>query len=313
MNIVEKKNQIQDLLNDVFNEYNRMNETKIQSKCETDLEMKTMISNIRSLEASNLEKDVRIKTYEKTINDYDKMINDMNMKLEVKEECDKESNRHDMLRILAKDITEKDREIKRLTSLVEFYKKEKIKDKSKKLDTLMDNVTSKALADPEPVSTETGEVNPNFIYDRGEEEKDKEPEPSPGGSIDGEKDVGYGDDLRLELAINNSKADSDKKGKVDDDPVPEDKEPEPEPESVDDDPEPEDKEPEPEPEDKEPEPEPEDKEPKTLMKMKAKGILYFVYKEDNPQDMYEYNEEKRADKIVGKRTKIDGKFKIELF
>ena len=65
----------------------------------------------------------------------------------------------------------------------------------------------------------------------------------------------------------------------------------------------------------EPEPVPEDKEPepKTLLKMKAKGILYFVYKEDNPQDMYEYNEEKRVDKIVGKRTKIDGKFKIELF
>ena len=54
-------------------------------------------------------------------------------------------------------------------------------------------------------------------------------------------------------------------------------------------------------------------EPKTLLKVKSKGILYFVYKEDNPQDMYEYNEEKRVDKIVGKRTKIDGKFKIELF
>jgi hypothetical protein len=47
--------------------------------------------------------------------------------------------------------------------------------------------------------------------------------------------------------------------------------------------------------------------------MKAKGIQYFVYKGDNPQDMYEYNEEKRADKIVGKRTKIDGKYKNELF
>ena len=55
------------------------------------------------------------------------------------------------------------------------------------------------------------------------------------------------------------------------------------------------------------------KEPKILMKMKAKGIQYFVYKGDNPQDMYEYNEEKRADKIVGKRTKIDGKYKNELF
>jgi hypothetical protein len=325
MNIVEKKNQIQDLLNDVFNEYNRMNETKIQSKCETDLEMRTMISNIRSLETSNLEKDVRIKTCEKTINDYDKMINDMNMKLEVKEECDKETNRHDMLRILAKDITEKDREIERLTSLVEFYKKEKIKEKSKKLDTLMDNVTSKALEEKgpepepqpevepedkepedkepvlEPVSPETGEVNPNFIYDKEDKEKDKEKESSLDGKMDitdegkdtSDGDDGDdGDDLRLELAINNSKAGLTKEPEPVLEPVPND---------------------DPVPEDEEPEPEPEPPVPKTLMKMKAKGIQYFVYKGDNPQDMYEYNEEKRADKIVGKRTRIDGKYKSELF
>jgi Mn-dependent DtxR family transcriptional regulator len=325
MNIVEKKNQIQDLLNDVFNEYNRMNETKIQSKCETDLEMRTMISNIRSLETSNLEKDVRIKNLEKTINDYDKMINDMNMKLEVKEECDKETNRHDMLRILAKDITEKDREIERLTSLVEFYKKEKIKEKSKKLDTLMDNVTSKALEEKgpepepqpevepedkepedkepvlEPVSPETGEVNPNFIYDKEDKEKDKEKESSLDGKMDitdegkdtSDGDDGDdGDDLRLELAINNSKAGLTKEPEPVLEPVPND---------------------DPVPEDEEPEPEPEPPVPKTLMKMKAKGIQYFVYKGDNPQDMYEYNEEKRADKIVGKRTRIDGKYKSELF
>jgi hypothetical protein len=53
-------------------------------------------------------------------------------------------------------------------------------------------------------------------------------------------------------------------------------------------------------------------EPKTLLKVTSKGIKYFVYKGDNPQDMYEYNE-KRFDKIVGKRTKIDGKYNIELF
>ena len=86
MNICEKKNQIQDLLNDVFTEYNRMNESKIQSKCETDLEMRTMISNIRSLETSSLEKDNRIKSLEKTVYDYEKIIEDLNSKLELKEE-----------------------------------------------------------------------------------------------------------------------------------------------------------------------------------------------------------------------------------
>ena len=312
MNICEKKNQIHDLLNDVFSEYNRMNETKIQSKCETDLEMRTMISNIRSLEASNLEKDVRIKNLEKTINDYDKMINDLNMKLEIKEECDKESNRHDMLRIQAKEITEKDREILRLNRLLDFHKKEKEKEKSKKLDTLMNVVTSKKkdnlilneaiepvnepVNEPiEPVNEETGEVNPNLIYDKEE----KEPEPSPGGSIhspdikvslpEDKAEPEDGDNLRLELAIINSKAEViSKKTLVSELEVKEVKV-------------------------KEVTEVTEVKEPKILMKMKAKGIQYFVYKGDNPQDMYEYNEEKRADKIVGKRTKIDGKYKNELF
>ena len=62
MDICEKKNQIQDLVNDIFNEYNRMNETKIQSKCEANLEMRVMISTIRSLEESNVEKDNEIRS-----------------------------------------------------------------------------------------------------------------------------------------------------------------------------------------------------------------------------------------------------------
>ena len=40
MNICEKKNQIQDLLNDIFNEYNRINETKIQSEVEKGFRIK---------------------------------------------------------------------------------------------------------------------------------------------------------------------------------------------------------------------------------------------------------------------------------
>ena len=49
-NLCEKKNQIQDLLQDIFNEYDRMNESKIQNNCEKDLEMRTMIDTIRTLE-----------------------------------------------------------------------------------------------------------------------------------------------------------------------------------------------------------------------------------------------------------------------
>ena len=170
MDICDKKNQIQDLLNEIYSEYNRINETKIQSKCETDLEMRTMISNIRSLESSSVEKDNRIKCLEKTVCDYEKIIEDLNSKLELKEECDRENNRHDMLRTLSKDISEKDREIERLNGLLEFHKKNK-ETKKQKIDNIIEDVKNKeeskiTLSEVvESVNKETGEVNPNFVYE----------------------------------------------------------------------------------------------------------------------------------------------------
>ena len=276
MDICDKKNKIQDLLNEIFSEYNRMNETKIQSKCETDLEMRTMSSNIRSLESSSLEKDNRIKHLEKTIVDYEKIIEDLNSKLELKEECDRENNRHDMLRTLSKDISEKDREIKRLNDLLEFHKKEKSKskedNKKQKIDNIIEDVKNKeeskiTLSEVvEPVNKETGEVNPNFIY--GDIKEAPEPEPSPGGSIHSSDNETI---PHLEPEPSNPPS-----------PVEDNVEPK--------------------------------KEPKTLMKVKKDKKQYFVYKEDDPeQDVFEYNEDKLTDKIVGKRTRVNGKWSWKLY
>ena len=287
MNICEKKNQIQDLLNDIYSEYNRMNETKIQNKCETDLEMRTMIDNIRSLETSDLEKDSRIKSLEKTIFDYEKIIEELNEKLELKEEYDRENNRHDMLRTLSKDISEKDREIDRLNGLLNFHKREK--EKSKNITNLMENIPKKD--------------NNNIILN----ELSLECEPSPGSSIHSNDEVLHLEPessnpptLSLEIIKNNSEEinvttetnettdnnetteknemnNSTEKNEIDN--------------LVD-----------------------EEKISKTLMRVKYKGQYYFVYKEDDPdQDVYEYNEEKQADKIIGKRTRINGKWSWKLF
>jgi hypothetical protein len=353
MDICEKKHQIQEFLNDIYTEYNRMNESKIQSKCESDLEMRTMITNIRSLERTHLDKDNHIKLLEKTIYDYEKIIEDLNSKLEIKEEYEKESDRHDMLRIQAKEITEKSREIDRLNNLLEFHKKEK--SKSKKIDNILHTVSKKEKNKDinlqeviEPVNEETGEVNPNFIY------PSPEPEPSPGGSIDMETSI---TDLRLELiepitTIDGPQSFVSPEGSLDDnkeevkEEVKKDKKIEEKIEvkievkeevkieekievkieekievkeelKID---------------KKEIKETPEEieenikkiervgvpnkkdsEEVKKLMRVKSKNNYYFVYKGDNPQDVYEYNEEKRADKIIGKRTKIDGKYKLELF
>ena len=293
MDICDKKNQIQDLLNEIYCEYNRINETKIQTKCETDLEMRTMISNIRSLESSSVEKDNRIKTLEKTVCDYEKIIEDLNSKLELKEECDRENNRHDMLRTLSKDISEKDREIERLKGLLEFHKKNK-ETKKQKIDNIIEDVKNKeeskiTLSEvDEPINKETGEVNPNFVYE------DIKKESSPGGSIHSSDNETI---PHLEPEPSNPPSPVEEN-------IPEVEPEKKEPEKV-------------EPEVVEPEIEPKNVEPevvKTLLKVKKNNKTYFVYKEDDPdQDVYEYNEEKRTDKIIGKRKRVNGKWSWKLF
>ena len=334
MDICDKKNKIQDLLNEIYGEYNRMNETKIQSKCETDLEMRTMINNIRSLETSVLDKDNRIRCLEKTICDYDKISEDLNSKLELKEEYDKENNRHDMLRILSKDNSEKDREIERLNNLLDFHKKEK---KNKKIDTILEIVSKKDKDENiklqevvESVDKETGEVNPNFIYPL-------ESEPSPGGSINSETEIKSPikkeEEVKKEEVIKETtqeveenikkierigvpnkkeekKEEKENKEEVVKEEVKEENKEEENKEEIK-----EEKKEEVKGEEKKDEikSEVKEEEEKILMRVKSKNIYYFVYKGDNPQNLYEYNEEKRADKIIGKRTRIDGKYKLELF
>ena len=248
MDICEKKNQIQDLVNDIFNEYNRMNETKIQSKCEANLEMRVMISTIRSLEESNVEKDNEIRSLKKTVHEYEIMINDLQSKFELAEEDEKENNKFDMLRIQAKEISEKSREIDRLNGLLNHHKS---KDKDKKIDKVLETVQVSEVQVSEVVDPVTEEENPNLTYPGSTES-----EPSPHGSIKGEDeepDKDLGTDPVLE---------SDK-GK--------------------------------------------------LLKITSKGIKYFVYEKENPQKLYEFNDDKLCEKVVGTRTKNEkGKYKVQL-
>ncbi len=302
MDICDKKNQIQDLLNDIFSEYNRMNESKIQSKCETDLEMRTMISNIRSLENSSIEKDNRIKCLEKTLCDYEKIIEDLNSKLEIKEECDRENNRHDMLRTLSKDISEKDREIKRLNDLVEFHKKKSKKENNKLTE---DNglIEDNGLTENNKLTEDNGLTEDNKLTeDNGLTEDNSDSNID--DIIDSVSNKEDKNDVKLKEVVDFVNKETGEKNPnfiyKDDILIPQ---LEPEPSNP-------------------PSPvenilniavEPETPK-KTLMKIKSKNILYFVYKEDDPdQDVYEYNDEKRTDKIVGKRIRVNGVWKWDLF
>ena len=331
MNICEKKNQIQDLLNDIYSEYNRMNETKIQNKCETDLEMRTMIDNIRSLETSALEKDSRIKSLEKTIFDYEKIIEKLNEKLELKEEYDRENNRHDMLRTLSKDISEKDREIDRLNGLLNFHKKEKEKEKSKTIINLMENIPKKdtnniilnelSLKDNSNIQLEC-EPSPGGSIHSSDEVLHLEPEPSNPPTPSPETIKNYSEETNENTDTNNTNDTNettdtndnnettdtndttetnetnntnDTNETTDTNDTTETNETNENTDEIDN-------------------LADQEKISKTLMRVKYKGQYYFVYKEDDPdQDVYKYNEEKQPDKIIGKRTRINGKWSWKLF
>jgi len=260
-----------------------MNESKIQSTCESSLEMKRMSSTILALETSEREKEEQIRVFRKTIHDYELLINDLQSKFEIAEEDQKEENKFDMLRIQAKEISEKGREIDRLNGLLNHLKnkdkkiddkkiddkkiddkqieekkiddkqieEKKIDDKKiddkqieeKKIETVLTLVEESIKNPIEITDPETGEQNPNFIYSGSVES-----EPSPGGSIPSE----HSEDDVLD------------RGK--------------------------------------------------LLKVTAKGIKYFVYENENPQQLYEFNEDKLCEKIVGSRTKNErGKYKVQLF
>jgi hypothetical protein len=299
VNLCEKKNQIQDLLQDIFNEYNRMNETKIQNNCEKDLEMRNMSDTIRTLELSEKQKIDEIRSLKKVICDYENIINELNSKYATLEEDKKEENRFDMLRTQAKEISEKDREIERLNGLLNHYKKKEVDDKGK-----INNVISKVESSDLPgvlltevdlkVDEETHEANPNFIYDvkkslspiqSGEDEKSDIEEKTSEIVEDIDSPVPQYkplDELEKEHEENKEDDKQDDEGGESDEGN----------ESVNE----------------------EVNDKGNLIIITSKRIKYYAYENEVPQTVYEFNGNKIADKPLGTRLKNDkGKYKVELF
>jgi len=310
INLCEKKNQIQDLLQDIFNEYNRMNETKIQNNCEKDLEMRNMSDTIRTLELSEKQKIDEIRSLKKVICDYENIINELNSKYATLEEDKKEENRFDMLRTQAKEISEKDREIERLNGLLNHYKKKDVDDKGK-----INNVISKVESSDLPgvlltevdlkVDEETHEANPNFIYDvkkslspiqSGEDEKSDSEDKTDDKTDDKTSEIVEDIDSpvpqykpldELEKEHEENKED-DKQDDEDDEGGESDECNESVNEEVND--------------------------KGNLIIITSKRIKYYAYENEVPQTVYEFNGNKIADKPLGTRLKNDkGKYKVELF
>lgn len=153
MSMCELKSQMNTLLQDYYEEYNRMNEARIQQKCENDLELRTLMNTVRDNEKKErdnltkiieLEKEVSSKN--KVIHDYEVMIRNLEDKLN-EIQCEKqEEGRFDMLRVQANDILNKEKEIERLEKLLQKTKEmDKNTPKTKEKKTILELIDTKNI------------------------------------------------------------------------------------------------------------------------------------------------------------------------
>ena len=134
--INDKKNQIYGLLEDFFDEYNRIDSTRIQSRCENDLELRRLSDIIASQENEAKQRMKRIQELENEVqskikqnHEYETMINSLQEKLSVADEEKVEENKFNMVIIQANEMSQKDREIERLNKVIQG-----LKDKDKEKD-----------------------------------------------------------------------------------------------------------------------------------------------------------------------------------
>ena len=139
----EKKHKITSLVQELFDDYNRLEEVHTQFKCENDLKLRENINTIRNQEDQIKEKDLKINELETdisnkkiVINDYEKMIRDLEDKIQYMLHEKEEEGRFDMLRVQAKTIHEKENEIERLNQLL----KKKDEKEDKKINNVLDMI-----------------------------------------------------------------------------------------------------------------------------------------------------------------------------
>ena len=129
--INDKKNKTYALLEEFFDEYNRIDSTRIQSRCENDLELRRLSDIIASQENEAKTRMKRIQELElgvqskiKQNHEYETMINSLQEKLNVANEEKIEENKFNMVIIQANEMSQKDREIDRLNKVIKTLKEQ---------------------------------------------------------------------------------------------------------------------------------------------------------------------------------------------
>ena len=194
--INDKKNQIYGLLEDFFDEYNRIDSTRIQSRCENDLELRRLSDIIASQENEAKQRMKRIQELEQEVqskikqnHEYETMINSLQEKLSVADEEKVEENKFNMVIIQANEMSQKDREIERLNKVIQGLKnkerneqeqvpeKEPVQEQieeSSTIDEVMDAVETKLESAAEEETEEVVEEQTELSKD---DSKDDSPVP----------------------------------------------------------------------------------------------------------------------------------------
>ena len=171
--IIENKNKLISLVQDIVNEYNIMSELKIQKNCESSLEHRRLNDLIRDQEKNTQEQQKLIENFEnenkklkRQLHEYETMIRDLEDKIVSLSEVKEEGNKFGIIKTQADDIFNKDREIERLNRMI--VKMKKSDNEKTKIDDILEKVEEKIEVDEVSIQIE---------------EKITESEPSPNGSI----------------------------------------------------------------------------------------------------------------------------------
>lgn len=278
--INDKKNQIYGLLEDFFDEYNRIDSTRIQSRCENDLELRRLSDIIASQENEAKQRMKRIQELEQEVqskikqnHEYETMINSLQEKLSVADEEKVEENKFNMVIIQANEMSQKDREIERLNKVIQGLKnKEKDEQEQEPVQE------QGPVQEQEPVQENVEESSTiDEVMDAVETKLES--------SADDTEEVV---EEQTELSKDDSKDDS---------PVPEKENEDTEEDTV---------------ESGAEEESEEEVDRGELMIFSYRRKDYFMYQLDNPQKLYEKLEDGKIGKEVGERRKNE-KGKIKTF
>lgn len=176
----EKKYLVTNTIQELYDEYTRNLEVSNQYKCENELEKKSLILTIKKQEGEIKNRDNTINRLEednskknKQISEYEKMIRDLEDKMNELLIEKEEENRFDMIRNQSNTIQEKENEIIRLTNL--------LKKKEDKTDKKIVNVLDSLNCNKEEI-----EIEENIEISVKKQEIKKATDPD-------EKDIIYGE------------------------------------------------------------------------------------------------------------------------